>query len=263
MSRRGVPPIGITTATAQAAAQARKDAHRRPSTSTSAAATPPYVTPAVRKAAPACGVDLATVTGTGVGGRIRVDDVYAAAPATRAARPARDDAGPGHPSRFTRPTLLQTHRSQIDPAQDVTIDAFSLNPLIDELRQVSPTALDAATAFDRNVPGMFESGGEVPLFTAGGFDPQLLLRLPWQVRHLAASTEKATTVAEIFERCGSGTLEAVHWAGVLGGPGHPGLRAYTGRVNAWLQAPSLPRQDTRRIVVGRDGKPQITGEAPR
>ena len=44
----------------------------------------PYVTPLVRKLANDNGVDLATVTGTGVGGRIRKQDVLAAAEAKKA-----------------------------------------------------------------------------------------------------------------------------------------------------------------------------------
>lgn len=47
-----------------------------------------YVTPIVRKLAKDQGVDLATVTGTGVGGRIRKQDVLAAAAAKAAPAPA-------------------------------------------------------------------------------------------------------------------------------------------------------------------------------
>ncbi|MFI6347040.1 2-oxoglutarate dehydrogenase, E2 component, dihydrolipoamide succinyltransferase [Streptomyces sp. NPDC050560] len=47
-----------------------------------------YVTPLVRKLAAENGVDLATVSGTGVGGRIRKQDVLAAAEAARAAQSA-------------------------------------------------------------------------------------------------------------------------------------------------------------------------------
>ncbi len=47
-----------------------------------------YVTPIVRKLAKDKGVDLATVTGTGVGGRIRKQDVLAAAAAKAAPAPA-------------------------------------------------------------------------------------------------------------------------------------------------------------------------------
>ncbi|MBO7941639.1 E3 binding domain-containing protein, partial [Streptomyces sp. S9] len=44
-----------------------------------------YVTPLVRKLAAENGVDLASVKGTGVGGRIRKQDVIAAAEAAKAA----------------------------------------------------------------------------------------------------------------------------------------------------------------------------------
>jgi 2-oxoglutarate dehydrogenase E2 component (dihydrolipoamide succinyltransferase) len=50
-----------------------------------AAASDAYVTPLVRKLAADNGVDLATVTGTGVGGRVRKQDVLAAAEANKAA----------------------------------------------------------------------------------------------------------------------------------------------------------------------------------
>ena len=57
----------------------------------------PYVTPLVRKLAAENGVDLASVRGTGVGGRIRKQDVLAAARPT-AAPTAAPTAGPAAPS---------------------------------------------------------------------------------------------------------------------------------------------------------------------
>ncbi|MEV0964918.1 2-oxoglutarate dehydrogenase, E2 component, dihydrolipoamide succinyltransferase [Streptomyces sp. NPDC049910] len=53
-----------------------------------------YVTPLVRKLATESGVDLSTVKGTGVGGRIRKQDVIAAAEAAKAAAPAPAAAAP-------------------------------------------------------------------------------------------------------------------------------------------------------------------------
>ncbi|WP_137876046.1 2-oxoglutarate dehydrogenase, E2 component, dihydrolipoamide succinyltransferase, partial [Rhodococcus sp. Q] len=54
----------------------------------------PYVTPLVRKLATENGVDLASVTGTGVGGRIRKQDVLAAAEAKKAPAAAPAAAAP-------------------------------------------------------------------------------------------------------------------------------------------------------------------------
>ncbi len=62
-------------------------------------ATASYVTPIVRKLAREKGVDLQNVTGTGVGGRIRREDVEAAAQAAQAApAPAAAPAAPAAPA---------------------------------------------------------------------------------------------------------------------------------------------------------------------
>ncbi|KAE8762116.1 2-oxoglutarate dehydrogenase, E2 component, dihydrolipoamide succinyltransferase, partial [Georgenia thermotolerans] len=64
---------------------------------TPAAAGTAYITPLVRKLAAEKGVDLATVTGTGVGGRIRKQDVEAAAEKA-AAEKAAAQAAPAAPA---------------------------------------------------------------------------------------------------------------------------------------------------------------------
>ncbi len=56
--------------------------------------SPPYVTPLVRKLATEHGVDLSTITGSGVGGRIRKQDVMAAAEAARTPEPEPEPAAP-------------------------------------------------------------------------------------------------------------------------------------------------------------------------
>ncbi|WP_226024442.1 2-oxoglutarate dehydrogenase, E2 component, dihydrolipoamide succinyltransferase [Streptomyces hyderabadensis] len=63
-----------------------------------------YVTPLVRKLATENGVDLSTVKGTGVGGRIRKQDVIAAAEAAKAA-PAPAAAAPAAPAAKKAPVL--------------------------------------------------------------------------------------------------------------------------------------------------------------
>ncbi|MER7665740.1 2-oxoglutarate dehydrogenase, E2 component, dihydrolipoamide succinyltransferase [Streptomyces sp. NPDC096193] len=72
-------PAPVTPAPAAPAAGAPSDA---------------YVTPLVRKLAAENGVDLSAVKGTGVGGRIRKQDVVAAAEAAKAAAPAPAAAAP-------------------------------------------------------------------------------------------------------------------------------------------------------------------------
>ncbi|GHB27447.1 2-oxoglutarate dehydrogenase E2 component (dihydrolipoamide succinyltransferase) [Streptomyces umbrinus] len=64
-----------------------------------------YVTPLVRKLAAENGVDLATVKGTGVGGRIRKQDVLAAAEAAKAAAAAPAPAAAAAPAAKKAPTL--------------------------------------------------------------------------------------------------------------------------------------------------------------
>ena len=82
----------------QAGAEGRGQARTEARTRAGAAAAPsgeagPYVTPLVRKLAAENNVDLATVKGTGVGGRIRKQDVLAAAEAKKAPEP--EPRGPG------------------------------------------------------------------------------------------------------------------------------------------------------------------------
>ncbi|MDP9094307.1 MAG: 2-oxo acid dehydrogenase subunit E2 [Actinomycetota bacterium] len=78
----------------------------------------PYVTPLVRKLAGQHGVDLSTVRGTGIGGRIRKSDVLAAS--TAPATPQRDAApamsGPAHASTAPSTTAPSTTSAPASPA---------------------------------------------------------------------------------------------------------------------------------------------------
>ncbi len=64
------------------------------SSSSGNGSSPSYLTPLVRKLAGQHGVDLSTVTGTGVGGRIRKQDVLAAAEAARQPEPTPEQDRP-------------------------------------------------------------------------------------------------------------------------------------------------------------------------
>ncbi len=117
------PPPPPPAPAAQAAPQAGSPAPARPA-SPLGTADGPYVTPLVRKLAAEHGVDLATVAGTGVGGRIRKQDVIDAArvrreaiaaaqqsaaadgqPAASAAQAAQGPAGQGS----SRPAIEPSH----------------------------------------------------------------------------------------------------------------------------------------------------------
>ena len=95
-SRRRRPSRYPTTAAAAAdgAGPAPTESGRTPAAGERDAAA--YVTPLVRKLAADHGIDLSTVTGTGIGGRIRKQDVLAAAEAAQGPR-ARARGRPGRP----------------------------------------------------------------------------------------------------------------------------------------------------------------------
>jgi pyruvate dehydrogenase E2 component (dihydrolipoamide acetyltransferase) len=77
----------------------------------------PYVTPLVRKLAAEHSVDLESITGTGVGGRIRKQDVIEAARAQRAAQPA-PQAQPAASQPPARPQPgAQPQQAQAAPAR--------------------------------------------------------------------------------------------------------------------------------------------------
>ena len=75
----------------------------------------PYVTPLVRKLADKHGIDLTTVTGTGIGGRIRKQDVLAAAAAAQAPTVAEAPAAQA-PAEPTGPRANWSTKS-VDPAK--------------------------------------------------------------------------------------------------------------------------------------------------
>ena len=75
----------------------------------------PYVTPLVRKLADKHGIDLTTVTGTGIGGRIRKQDVLAAAAAAQVPAAAEAPAAQA-PAEPTGPRANWSTKS-VDPAK--------------------------------------------------------------------------------------------------------------------------------------------------
>ena len=197
-------------------------------------ATP--ATPAVRADARRLGVDLATVAGTGVSGRITRSDVRAAAAA--AAPAARATSAP-HLRLASPPSPRATKERSAWSSARVLVDPYARNPLVDDARQAIPTVYRAAVA-DGPPPSLF-AAGDLPIFIASGAEPALLLQLPWQVRHQAAAAD-AAQLASLLERYAgvSGTTAAAYDHGE-----HPENRAYTARVREWLHG-NTPAARARR-----------------
>ena len=88
-----------------------------------------YVTPIVRKLASDLGVNLATVTGTGVGGRIRKEDVQAAAPKAAPAVPAATASAPVAAT-STAPAQGTTSVVPVSPLRGTTVKMSRLRKVI-------------------------------------------------------------------------------------------------------------------------------------
>jgi hypothetical protein len=175
-----------------------------------------YATPAVRAAAQRLAVDLSSVTGTGSGGRITVQDVRNAAP-------------------------RRTFAAASSPASG--LPEYAENPLLDAYSKSHPQIVAEALT-GGPAPTLFEAGN-LPSFTASGNDPQALTRLPWQARHAAAKADQAGWAA-IFEKYANNgsdddaRLKAGRAAQPqqYGGYGDaPGNSAYAARMNSWLRTP--------------------------
>ncbi|MER6618202.1 2-oxoglutarate dehydrogenase, E2 component, dihydrolipoamide succinyltransferase [Streptomyces xantholiticus] len=125
-------PAPAAPAPAPAAAPAPAPAAPAPAQAPAAPAAPvapaaveasdAYVTPLVRKLAAENGVDLGAVKGTGVGGRIRKQDVIAAAEAARAAAPA--------PTAAAAPAAAQAPKLEVSPLRGQTVKMTRMRKVI-------------------------------------------------------------------------------------------------------------------------------------
>jgi 2-oxoglutarate dehydrogenase E2 component (dihydrolipoamide succinyltransferase) len=114
---------GHSAATASAPPAAQEDTASSaedypPPTPLPGAGDAPYVTPLVRKLAAEHAVDLEKVTGTGVGGRIRKQDVIEVSKAQRAAQPqSAQPAAAAQPAASAQPSVPAQPSAPAQPAQ--------------------------------------------------------------------------------------------------------------------------------------------------
>lgn len=146
-----------------------------------------------------------------------------------------------------RPSLVVQQRSFFKPwdhVNQVEIDVFGPNPLLEDLKQADPTTYQRALSLNPTPPTLF-TAGDLPLFTGSGVDPAYLRKLPYVWRHQAAAAD-AVEAAEIFERYatnsvgawfqGMAALDALRSKGALSDQ----LAAYQARMRDWSEA--LPAQ---------------------
>ncbi len=196
--------------------------------------TEPFITPLVKQLADQYGVNLADVRGTGVARRITAADVRRAAGIlprptgyAAASRP-RPHLTITSQSRWLRHTSSGTGSLVERPM--VEIDVYGPNPLIDELRQADPRRYAEAENRGGKPPTLFVTG-DLPLFTASGVDPNVLLQLPWVARHAAARATPSDAVV-ILEAYGAVT-ERNWWAAVAKFVTDHAVMGYEQRVHAW------------------------------
>ncbi|MGW4491768.1 2-oxoglutarate dehydrogenase, E2 component, dihydrolipoamide succinyltransferase [Streptomyces sp. NPDC004376] len=120
-------PAPVAPAAPAAPAPAPVTPATAPSSPTATQATDEgaYVTPLVRKLAAENGVDLAGVKGTGVGGRIRKQDVLAAAEAAKAAAPAPAPAAAAAPAAAKKAPALE-----VSPLRGQTVKMTRIRKVI-------------------------------------------------------------------------------------------------------------------------------------
>jgi hypothetical protein len=124
----------------------------------------------------------------------------------------------------------------------VNIDPWALNPLADDLHQANPTVYTIAVQRAGPPPKMFTDGiADLPAFTSSGLDPGELLRLPYTLRHHAASLSDRAQLHGLFEEYSSDPYARVD---------HTGLREAILRVRAWASG-RMDRDAGQRVGLER------------
>lgn len=108
-------------------------------------------------------------------------------------------------------------------------DPYGVNPLVDELAETNPAVHQMAMG-EAPPPTLFASG-DLPPFTASGIDPQVLMKLPYTLRHAAAAESDPAAVLGILEEYASDPMFTLE---------HSGLDDYRNRVHRWAAGLDKP-----------------------
>jgi len=130
-----VPAAAPAPAAPAASPAPAAPAAAEPAPATSSAAPTGYVTPLVRKLANEKGVDISTLSGSGVGGRIRKEDVLAAAEAAQAASAAPASSGASAPAPV-----------EVSPLRGTTVPMTRLRKVVAERAVQSMQAMAQLTS---------------------------------------------------------------------------------------------------------------------
>ncbi len=138
---------------------------------------------------------------------------------------------------MSTPNRVVTQRSTFAPEKTITLDPWSVNPLLDDAEQAQPALVAVARTSNGEPPTLFESG-DLPPFTASGVDPQHLTRLPFRTRHAAATEPSPAAVLRMVETHGPNSDAQSP---------SPGLDEYRTRMSGWLRGtwtnPNAPAVD--------------------
>ena len=108
--------------------------------------------------------------------------------------------------------------SLISPGAEVTIDPFGRNPLAEDCRQVMTLTPK------RSAPLMFTGGTQISAVHSERHRPNLLLKLPFTVRHAVAAMVATDEVHAAFELYGDDPYARIP---------HQGFDEAVGRMRTW------------------------------
>lgn len=109
--------------------------------------------------------------------------------------------------------------------------AYRINPLVEDIFAGRP-ALYRNSVRAAEMPTLFPSG-DLPVYTASGIDPTMLLDVPWSARHAVAAARTQAEAYDLIQSVSGPDGEGM--AQVTGLANNSGNREYQMRVDAWTE----------------------------